>query len=159
MVAFIHREGSPYHIEVVSTPNPLTDEQRDHLDNSMRKIAESVLVEAWYFRQEYEMSFEPVEISAAQAYGNYSKHLDIKYPHVCFKYKEKLTFKELFNANRRKENYKKDFTFPNGDLRYLDFDMPLYRKLKALWRSQVVEFYCCKCFIDAKVDFIESCII
>ncbi len=125
MVAFIHREGSPY---IITTTSTIGD---------------------WYSRQEYEASFNPVpfpavRINTRQAYGYYSTHLDIKYPHVCFKCKKKLKFKELFNANRKN---------------CYSFDMPLYRKLKKLWRSQVVEFYCCECFSDAKIEFIESCII
>ncbi len=111
---------------------------------------------AFIHRQEYEMSFEPVEISPSQAYGYYSKHLDIKYPHVCFKCKDKLTFKELFDANR---NIYGDNSYPPLSDQTINFDMPNYRKLKKLWRSQVVEFYCCECFTDRKVEFIESCII
>ena len=61
--------------------------------------------------------------------------LDKKYPHVCFKCKKSLKFGELFMANR------KDHYFNHR------FDIPLYRKLKKLWRSQVIEFYCCECYL------------
>lgn len=60
--------------------------------------------------------------------------LDVKYPHVCFKCKTPIIFEELFNANRR-----------NHEFRKLQFDMPLYRSLKKLWKSKYVEFFCCTC--------------
>ena len=63
------------------------------------------------------------------------KHpLDVKYPHVCFKCKTPIIFGELFNANRRNYEYGK-----------LQFDIPLYRRLKKLWKSHFVEFFCCTC--------------
>lgn len=56
--------------------------------------------------------------------------LDNKYPHVCFECKRELKWVELYTANCE-------------DIR---FNMYAYRKLKKLWKSQVVEFYCCNCF-------------
>ena len=65
------------------------------------------------------------------------KHLlDINYPHVCFRCKKPIYWRELFLANRERTK--------GG--RMLEFNMPLYRKLKKLWKSQIVEFYCCECF-------------
>ncbi len=61
------------------------------------------------------------------------KHgLDIKYPHVCFKCKKDLYWVELFYANARSS--------------FRGWDFKTYKKLKRLWRSKVVEFYCCKCY-------------
>ena len=61
----------------------------------------------------------------------YSNHLDIKYPHICFKCKRKLKFIELYGINREYSEA---------------FNMPLYKRLKKLWKSPYVEFYCCVCF-------------
>ncbi len=62
--------------------------------------------------------------------------LDKKYPHVCFECKKPLKFEELFQANTKDEYYKFGGCF----------NMPLYRRLKKLWRSQIIEFYCCNCY-------------
>ena len=62
--------------------------------------------------------------------------LDRRYPHSCFNCKRGLKFLELFQANTKNKYYR------NGGC----FDMPLYRKLKKLWRSKDIEFYCCTCF-------------
>lgn len=64
--------------------------------------------------------------------------LDVKYPHVCFKCKKPLEWTELLNVNRTIEfdQY--------GNI--VTFDMTIYKRLKKLWRSQVIEFYCCECF-------------
>ncbi|KKM15856.1 hypothetical protein LCGC14_1691830 [marine sediment metagenome] len=75
--------------------------------------------------------------------------LDVKYPHICFNCKRGLKFEELFHANKREINQGLIAGHHYSDL--LKFDMPLYRSLKKLWRSQVVEFYCCKCFTDKKI--------
>lgn len=61
-------------------------------------------------------------------------YLDVRYPHICFKCKTPVIFRELFNANRRNYEYGK-----------LQFDMPLYRRLKKMWKSRFVEFFCCTC--------------
>ena len=55
--------------------------------------------------------------------------LDIKYPHVCFKCKKTLYWSELYGRNRLYE-----------------LDYKSYKKLKLLWRSQIIEFYCCTCY-------------
>ncbi len=64
--------------------------------------------------------------------------LDVKYSHVCYSRfcGKQLRFEELFQANTKNEYYR------NGGC----FDIPLYRKLKKLWRSKDVEFFCCTCF-------------
>ena len=71
------------------------------------------------------------------------KHiLDIKYPHVCFKCKKPLFWSELYDAN----------TKPISINEIFDGDYKIYKKLKNLWRSQVIEFYCCHCY-DSMVSF------
>ncbi len=62
--------------------------------------------------------------------------LDRRYPHVCFECKKLLKFEELFLANMG----------TGGPVMYANFDMPLYRRLKKLWRSRDVQFFCCNCF-------------
>ncbi|KKN56965.1 hypothetical protein LCGC14_0566870 [marine sediment metagenome] len=140
MVDHIHREGCPYFINYGVRWSSAAEDMGEDLRNGMRIMSEPFIV----LPQEYGISFEPIPlISRRQAYGYYSKHLDIKYPHVCFKCKTNLTFKELFDANRKNGleciNY------------FRDFDMPLYRKLKRLWKSEYVQFYCCECLPEFKV--------
>ena len=65
----------------------------------------------------------------------HSNHLDIKYPHICFKCKRKLKFIELYGINREYSEA---------------FNMPLYKRLKKLWKSEFVKFYCCTCFTMEK---------
>ena len=62
-------------------------------------------------------------------------HLEIKYPHTCFICNQELIFKELFDANE-----------PLKATAFYGFDMPLYMRLKKLWKSKDVEFLCCDCF-------------
>ena len=64
-------------------------------------------------------------------YMNHSNHLNTKYPHVCFKCKRELRFIELYGINREYSEA---------------FNIPLYKRLKKLWKSPYVEFYCCVCF-------------
>ncbi len=73
--------------------------------------------------------------------------LDKKYPHSCYNpdCKKSLYFEELYNTNMR--IVKDTDTIGYGNfVRYMDFDMPLYRRLKKLWRSPIIEFYCCDCY-------------
>ncbi len=85
----------------------------------------------------------PIPYSITEVRNKIKPHpLDRRYPHFCFECKKPLKFEELFDANITYYNS------PNAIWRRskLNFDMPLYRKLKKLWRSQVIEFYCCNCY-------------
>lgn len=57
--------------------------------------------------------------------------LDINYPHVCHRCGKRLFWMELYRANSI-------FT-PVGDFK-------TYKRLKKLWKSKIVEFYCCFCY-------------
>ena len=66
--------------------------------------------------------------------------LDTKYPNKCFKCKKDSHFHELLNRNasiggiiRRGVNF---------------YDYKEYKKLKKMWKSKYVQFYCCFCFAD-----------
>ena len=95
----------------------------------------------------FERENEPIydgETRVETCWGNHSNKphpLDRRYPHVCFECKKPLKFEELFRANIYLYNPKHIRRFDT-----IDFDMPLYRRLKKLWRSQVIEFFCCNCF-------------
>ncbi len=71
-----------------------------------------------------------IEIRYHEVSGISKIFLDTKYPHVCFSCKKELKFKELWNRN---------------------VSMGV-KRLKKLWKSQVIEFYCCECFKKAEVD-------
>ncbi len=76
---------------------------------------------------------DPIYVTHDSIWTHKTKHiLDIKYPHVCFKCKKSLCWKELYAANC------------DG----IVFNMPVYKRLKKLWRSKVIEFYCCECYAD-----------
>lgn len=70
------------------------------------------------------------------------KHiLDIHYPHKCHRCKKPLYWEELYHANA--------FTFIYRDYQPgtgLKWDFKAYKRLKKLWRSKVVQFYCCDCY-------------
>lgn len=68
--------------------------------------------------------------------------LDTKYPHVCFKCKRELKFRELYDAN----NVNEMIFYTPYMKELLGYNVPLYRKLKKWWKSRVIEFYCCQCF-------------
>ncbi len=120
MVVPIHRENSPYSVVAVDSDEGFSWEVRT-TDNA-------ILIPS-----SYTVAWVKTHIRA------YSNHLDTKYPHECFNSNchRPLIFRELFAAN-------------NGiydlNVGYKAFNMPLYRKLKRLWKSQIVEFYCCNCF-------------
>ncbi len=62
------------------------------------------------------------------------KHiLDINYPHSCFICKEALYWEELFSVNMEIQEWSRG-------------NYKTYKQIKKLWRSQVIEFYCCNCF-------------
>jgi len=69
--------------------------------------------------------------------------LDVKYPHMCFNpnCKRKLNFKELWEANAKE-------IFVNNKVHHgrRKWDFECYLRMKKLWRSQVIQFYCCDCF-------------
>lgn len=79
--------------------------------------------------------------------------LDVKYPHRCFKCKKPLLWLELYDANVdhvvvRRVIYSFDSHLPVRTYHCLGlkWNFKAYKRLKKLWRSQVVEFYCCFCF-------------
>ncbi len=74
----------------------------------------------------------PVTRAIVQGGLKKKKHiLDRKYPHVCFECQTPLKFQELLDAN--------------SCTAFLDVDM--YKRMKKLWRSRVIEFYCCLCYL------------
>lgn len=102
----------------------------------------------WVWRQEYESSF--ITVTAAEnlpqaVYTNPgNKHiLDIHYPHKCHKCKTPLYWVELYNANATQ-------TFTRYNLEYIGrkhiWDFETYKRLKKLWRSEVIQFFCCDCY-------------
>ena len=62
--------------------------------------------------------------------------LDIKYPHKCFGCGTPLSWYELLTANLP-HLFRAIFTKKNYEK---------YKRLKKLWRSNFIQFYCCDCF-------------
>ena len=70
------------------------------------------------------------------------KHeLDKKYPHVCFGCKSELSWEELLDRNI--SLWRKEVPIGNTKLKTINIDT---RYLEKLWKSCIVEFYCCGCF-------------
>ncbi|KKM14449.1 hypothetical protein LCGC14_1705990 [marine sediment metagenome] len=58
--------------------------------------------------------------------------MDVKYPHVCYGCHNKLKFSHLCSRNLKSDHSNE-------------------KHLKKLWKSAVVEFYCCECYGKQKV--------
>ncbi len=83
-----------------------------------------------------------VESLPQATYTSYKpKHiLDIHYPHKCHKCKTPLYWVELYHANVNHIVYNRARDMS------LQWDFKKYKELKELWRSKVVQFYCCECY-------------
>lgn len=76
--------------------------------------------------------------------------MDRHYPHICFKCKHDLIWRELVTRNIHWEFKRYLITFKN-DIKIVSLknwidNIKQYRHLKQLWRSSVVQFYCCDCY-------------
>ena len=68
--------------------------------------------------------------------------LDTKYPHECYYCGRELYFKELLDRNAKITQ--KGIRGIRG--LKVSYDYAKYKHLKKLWRSKVVQFYCCRCY-------------
>lgn len=61
--------------------------------------------------------------------------MDKKYPHTCFKCGKSLRWTELLSSNG---------LYKHGGIRDNIYEQ--YKHFKKLWRSKVIQFYCCLCY-------------
>lgn len=89
------------------------------------------------------------EDSGEDSKESWEHPLDIKYPHKCYNCGDLILWKELLIENGVfRGSYKYIYTGKG----YLDL-FKKYKHLKKLWKSKVIQFYCCDCYYSVEDGF------
>lgn len=114
----------------------------------------------WFWNQEnqeYDNNFVTITSTESLPQATYTsykpKHiLDLHYPHKCHRCKKPLYWEELYDANAGRVIMicDRDHFARIGP----KWDFKTYKRLKKLWRSKVIQFYCCDCYRIKSNDMI-----